>query len=139
MAKRTARDQEQHDLAIRRICRARLSRRPGWEFYTNPGDCRNYALVLPDGARVYPDIVGRRRGDGSSSYIAEVETESTVTEGEAAQWKQFAELGKRFILYIPAGSLLYARELCHAHGIAVHGYRVYELTRFWIRIRDFRV
>jgi len=139
MPKRSIREQEEHDLAIRRIARARFAGTPDWETFTNPGESRHYALVLPDGQRIYPDLVARRKGAHASSYVIEVETISTVTEEEAQQWKALSDLERRFLLFIPAGHLLRARELCHRFGITVHGYRVYELTPFWIRIRNFRV
>jgi len=137
--KRSPQEQELHDLAVRRICRARFAGSPAWEAYTNPGDTERYALVLPDGARLYPDIIARRKGAHISTYLAEVETESTVTERESEQWARFAALGRRFLLFVPAGSLLRARELCQQRKVNVHGYRVYELTSFWVRIREFRV
>jgi hypothetical protein len=137
--KRSRQEQAEHDLAVRRICRARFNGNPQWDAFTNPGTTERFALLLPDGRRLYPDIVARRKGDAVSSYVAEVETASTVNEQEAGQWQLFAGLGKRFLLYVPAGSLLRARELCQQRRIAVHGYRVYELTPFWVRIRDFPV
>ncbi len=137
--KRGPQEQAQHDLAVRRIARARFAGSPHWEVYTNPGSTAQYALVLPDGRRMYPDIVARRKNATISTYVVEVETESTITEYEALQWKELAGLGKRFLLFVPAGCLLRARELCHNLRVPIHGYRVYELTPFWIRIRDYRV
>lgn len=139
MSKRTPQEQAEHDLAVRRICRARFGGNPEWDAFTNPGATERYALILPDGRRLYPDIVARRRGALTSTYVAEVETAGTVNEAEAHQWQELASLGKRFLLFVPAGCLLRARELCHQFRIPVFGYRVYELTAFWVRIRDFPV
>lgn len=138
-AKRTPQEQQRHDLAVRRICRARFAGSPHWEAYTNPGTSESYGIVLPDGRRLYPDIVTRRKGAQISTYLAEVETESSVNEAEALQWREFGELGRRFLLFVPPGHLLRARELCHDLKVPVYGYRVYELTAFWIKIREFRI
>lgn len=135
-AKRSAPEQARHDLAVRRICRACFSNRARWDVFSNPGDAQRYALVLPEERRLYPDIVVCRKGDPSSAYLVAVETENSICDEKAEQWQELAALGKRFLLFIPAGTLLAARELCQRRRIPVFGYRVYELTPFWIRIRD---
>ncbi len=91
---------------------------------TNPGVERN---VWTGPAQIYPDLVGWTQQGRLKApmWIAEVETEETVTENEArTQWRDYASLGVPFFLIVPRGYRSRAQVLSTKVGIAPKG--IYE-------------
>lgn len=77
----------------------------------------------------YPDLVGWVR-DGAQDrlvWVAEVETEDTVSEAEArGQWREYAALPVPFYLIVPKGYAATARQLVAKVGITLDA--VYEYS-----------
>jgi hypothetical protein len=103
---------------------------------TNPGSERNRWAGSDDR---YPDLVGWARGNSGDvlRWVAEVETEESVTEAEArGQWRTYAAIGVPFYLVVPQGYGARSRELARAAGVgltAVYEYAfangIFQLTR----------
>ncbi|MCL6451146.1 MAG: hypothetical protein K6T75_07645 [Acetobacteraceae bacterium] len=70
-----------------------------FQVYTNPGPFRRVAV-----GRAFPDLVVCLRPTVLVAAVGEVETASTVTEDEAAEWEALAGLGvERCYLFLPWG------------------------------------
>lgn len=85
----------------------------------NPGSEKNQ-MVGP--SNDYPDVIGWGLVGGRKvlRWVAEVETEESVTEDEArGQWKSYAALGVPFYLIVPSGYGQYARALTARAGVIV--------------------
>jgi hypothetical protein len=112
-----------HDRVIGLLAQ-RWSKRGEFTIATNPGSEKNRWAGSDQN---YPDLVAWVR-DGSRDkvvWIAEVETEESVTEVEArAQWRDYNRIGTRFYLVVPAGYGATARQLAARVGITLDG--VYE-------------
>jgi hypothetical protein len=64
------------------------------------------------GTEHFPDVVVVHSDTGRLVMVAEVETESTINETEADEWRSFAGLAERFYLYVPRGYGPRAVQLC---------------------------
>jgi hypothetical protein len=112
MAQRSRDSQLNHDRWVAVIAREHFAFpndfQPNWEAITNPGEERNIGIVLKDRSIACPDIVVRDRlagpGTNDAMLIAEIETEDTVNDAEAEQWRQFGSSDCNFYLYVPRGS-----------------------------------
>lgn len=105
---RTTDEQFLHDWVIRSV-KGRFGREYK-EVHINPGDEENYAL---DGQ--YPDAVFVNYGQ--VVMIIEVETENTVNEQKAEQWKAMSELGAKLSVLVPADLQKAARDICWKNGL----------------------
>jgi len=57
--------------------------------------------------------------------IGEVETPSTVSEDEGAQWKEYSILSSSFYLYIPEDCISQAKRILDSQAIQCTGLRTY--------------
>ncbi|MEW6410557.1 MAG: hypothetical protein AB1488_10700 [Nitrospirota bacterium] len=64
------------------------------EIYINPSDERNHEYMGH-----YPDVIFSNYGQ--VLLIAEVETEISITEEKAKEWKKMASLGTKLIILVP--------------------------------------
>ncbi|MGH7164712.1 MAG: hypothetical protein ACREIS_04205 [Nitrospiraceae bacterium] len=77
--------------------------------------------------RRYPDILGWKllSGRNTIDWIAEVETEESVTEDLArGRWRDYAALGVPFYLFVPKGWRTTAQQLAAGSHVKLNG--VYE-------------
>jgi hypothetical protein len=114
---RPVREQLEHDRLIR-LLQAKCRRR--FEVGINPGSEHNAAVGEGDAA-VYPDLVLQSQERGHRlQAIVEVETGESVNHLEAlAEWAHFSKLRAAFHLYVPAGMIDVARQLCQDNQIRV--------------------
>ena len=128
MATRTSKtEMTEHDLVIEKS--AHTYRANGGVAYTNPGSEKNYDI---DG--LYPDIVAKKK-DGST-FIGEMETESTVTEDECEnQWKLYSKLGYNFILVVPINQAGLAQRFVRRSKLDVT-LQTYEISGNTVIFRD---
>ena len=83
---------------------------------------------------VYPDIIVIDRKN-NVVFIEEVESESSVTEGERNnRWMSYTALGYPFNLIIPRSQELKAKKLIK--GLNIHKLYYYDLTSFGIKFRQ---
>jgi hypothetical protein len=81
------------------------------EVHINPGEEKNFQLK-----EHYPDVVFVNYGQ--VVLIAEVETQETVNEEEAKEWKELSNLGVQLVLLVPKEMQNAARDICWKGGIA---------------------
>lgn len=105
---RTTDEQFLHDWVIRNI-KAHFGREYK-DVHINPGDEKNYELN-----GLYPDAVFENYGQ--VVMVIEVETENTVNEQKAEQWKAMSELGAKLSVLVPADSQKAARDICWKNGL----------------------
>lgn len=82
--------------------------------------------------RSAPDIVGWAQNAGRNFplWIAEVETEDTVTEEKArSQWQDFSAMGVPLILIVPRGYKALAQFFAARVGVSVAGIYEYALSK----------
>lgn len=116
MAIRTTLDRSGHD----RIVRASAATygelvSKGYKVSINPGGEKNQ-FVGPEFNPLYPDVVvwlpdsfGSTKGE--AAIIEEIETADSVTDLEAEQWKDYGNLGVKFLLVVPKGYCVEALRL----------------------------
>ncbi len=93
---------------------------------TNPGSETN---DWPRSTKSAPDIVGWAPYSGRNTplWIAEVETEDTITEEKARnRWQDFSAMGIPLILIVPRGYKALARFYAMRAGVSIAG--IYEYT-----------
>jgi hypothetical protein len=81
------------------------------EVHTNPGKEKKFELK-----GYYPDVVFVNYGQ--VVLVAEVETQETINEEEAEEWKDLSNLGAQLVLVVPKEMQNAAREICWKKGIA---------------------
>jgi hypothetical protein len=81
------------------------------EVHTNPGNEKRFELK-----GYYPDVVFVNYGQ--VVLVAEVETQETINEEEAEEWKDLSNLGAQLVLVVPKEMQNAAREICWKKGIA---------------------
>lgn len=81
------------------------------EVHTNPGKEKRFEFKGH-----YPDVVFINYGQ--VVLIAEVETQETINEEEAEEWKELSNLGVQLVLVVPKDMRNAAREVCWKKGIA---------------------
>ncbi len=125
---RGAEGQTSHDWVVN-IAGGRLDAAK-YTVYMNPGSQKNTAV-----GGEYPDIIVTPRGLNTIQFIIEVETEASVNDSEATQWKLYSELGATFYILVPYSSLKAARSICARKAIrAKFGYYWFDDKRqFQIR------
>ena len=133
MAKRKT-SQSEHD----KVVNASASTYPdlekkGYKISVNPNGEKNLGLG-PDNNKQYPDvIVGKPEspgsGSGTAEIIEEIETEESVSDDEAEQWKDYADLGiKTFRLIVPKSKASDAKKIVEKNKIAVNEIWYYTLA-----------
>jgi hypothetical protein len=102
----------------------------GYKVAINPGSEKNQQV----GSGNYPDVIVWRpnpppnQASGIAIIIEEIETEDSVTQAEAAQWKQYGQLGvSKFILLVPVSKVRDALNLVQANGVRVSEIWSYEV------------
>ncbi len=81
------------------------------EVHTNLGEEKSFELK-----GYYPDVVFVNYGQ--TVLVAEVETQETINEAEAEEWKTLSNLGAQLVLVVPKEMQNAAREICWKKGIA---------------------
>jgi hypothetical protein len=123
---RPVREQLEHDRIIRQL-HAKYRRK--FDVGMNPGREENTPVGSGPTA-LFPDLVlmGLDRGHRLQAVI-EVETGESVNHLEAlAQWAHFGRLRAAFHLYVPAGMVDVARQLCDDNQIRVSEVWSYHLV-----------
>jgi len=85
--------------------------------------CKKKAVLGPNHAELFPDVVVFDTETSKLVMVAEVETASTVDDAEAREWEEFSRLGARFYLYVPRGCGARAAQLCQ-------GFKLTELVQY---------
>lgn len=132
VAKRTELSQTEHDDLVALIAKKRFSYTDGSVTYTNPNGEKNCAVDDQ-----YPDIVVVK--DKSVQRIGEVETEETVTENEAEQWKTYAALNKYFYLYVPKSKVADAKTIIKSKNVGITGLRSFEYVDDELVIKNIEI
>jgi hypothetical protein len=130
--KRTFGRQSIHDHVVRLVAQ-QWAKPLGYYITINPDAERNISA----GPANYPDLVAWRVTGGRNilQWVAEVETEESVTEAEArTQWRPFGALGVPFYLIVPKGYQRSAR-VCAARA----GATLTSITEYGFEIRTFRL
>lgn len=128
MVYKTEERQEIHDKWVQRIAKIRFNfpndDHPNWETYTNHPD-KTWAIENEEGEEIYPDIVVVDSEDEKPVMIGEVETEDSVTEEEAEQWREYSEAVQPLFLYVPEGYCADAKERAEEAEAEIEGFRFY--------------
>jgi len=126
MARRSGREQEEHDAAVGLIAERRFPQGT-CRVVANPGREQNGALTYTtrSGLRraVYPDIVALMEPGREILAVGEVETASTVTAGRARQWRLLAKHARACYVFVPVDSADAASRLVeNVEGIHLRTY-----------------
>jgi hypothetical protein len=113
-----------HDFVIRSIPEL-WEKRGRQSIEINPGSEKNRSAKFVD---LYPDVMGfeSEQGQGRLQWVAEVETEDTITLRKArTQWRQSAALGVPFYVIVPIGFRDLAALIALHEGVPVAGFYHY--------------
>lgn len=102
MLYRTATEQTTHDSIIEGL--AEIYIRNDFRVWTNPNQQKN-----KDFSGVYPDVIVKLQDD-DSYWIFEVETDASINDNEAEQWKDYGQRFK-FLLTVPVKTKATAEEI----------------------------
>ncbi len=126
---RTVEEQHYHDEIVVLVARAR------YKFfdkttYTNLSGEKNISAGSVNGQEQYPDIVAVEDFTGKPAVIAEIETESLVSENEVQQWEDYASLNLNFYIYVPTSKVTEAMDIIDSEGLRdkILGLRRYALV-----------
>ena len=93
----------------------------------NPGTEENQGgHIKRDGKYFYPDVIVRPIKGSKISEIYEIETEDTVDETEAEQWKIFNEGSSDFYLVLPENSVNKTMAIINSKGFEIKDYFFYD-------------
>ena len=116
-----------HDQVVDAVATQRMNypseNHPNSQTYTNPDQEKNF-FVNGDN-KVWPDLVVIDTKRKAVIIIGEVETESTVNNESAEQWKDYSTRSGDFYLYVPHGYEDEAKRLLNLNGIRCSGIRTY--------------
>ena len=117
--------QSEHDRVVRASANTYTDAgAKGFKISINPNGEKNFEIGS-DSNNQYPDVcVWKPNSPGSNSgtvkVIEEIETEESVNETEAEQWKNYASLGiETFRLIVPKSKILTAKQIVEKKKIAV--------------------
>jgi len=116
-----------HDRVVRLIGQ-RWTNSVSCSLETTPGSVTN---GWASSARSAPDIVGWAQNTGRNTplWIAEVETEDTITEEKARnRWQDFSAMGVPLILIVPRGYKALAQFFAARVGVSIAGIYEYALS-----------
>lgn len=105
----------------------------GFKVSINPNGEKNFVMG-GEGNKQYPDVcIWKPSSPGSNSgdvsIIEEIETEESVTENEAEQWKDYASLGiQMFRLIVPKSKVSTAKQIVEKKKISVTEIWSYTIT-----------
>jgi hypothetical protein len=132
---RTAEEQHYHDEIVVLVARAR------YKFYdkttyTNLNEEKNMSAGSVNGQEQYPDIVAVEDFTAKPKIIAEIETDSLVSENEVQQWEDYASLNLNFYLYVPTSKVTETIDVIDSEGLRdrILGLRRYELINGELQI-----
>lgn len=74
--------------------------------------------------------------DGQLVALGEVETENTVTDARAVEWKKFCESCSRFYLFAPEGTEERVIELIEKYQVECAGLRCYSIDGSKLNVRS---
>jgi len=124
MTTRTTAGQSEHD----RVVRASATTyeewiKKGYKVSVNLGGEKNQFVGPPFNPR-YPDIVVWMPDyfgstSGKAAIIEEVETAESIADSEAEQWKDYGDLGVKFLLIVPNGYCIETLRLVAKYGVNV--------------------
>ena len=113
--------QEEHDAII--ITLEKKLMRSGNIVYVNIGKNKTHRISR-NNELIYPDLF-TVADKGNTKYVKEifeVETEGSVNEDSAKQWKNYSEGQAKFNLVVPRKFLEKAKELCAKYAVDVNEY-----------------
>jgi hypothetical protein len=113
---RTDVEQNLHDQTVRKIALSRFDVED-WQVSANYGPNTNGKYVA--------DIIACNTG--KLVALGEIETQSTITDTEAAEWKEFGDSCSRFYLFVPEGTEDQAMNLIEKHQVVCAGLRCYSI------------
>ena len=122
-----------HDFVIRSIPHL-WEKRGRQSVEINPGSEKNTSAKSVD---LYPDVMGFESEDGQGrlQWVAEVETEDTVTLHKArTHWRQSAALGVPFFVIVPIGFRDLAALIAQHEGVPVAG-----IYHYWFENQELRL
>lgn len=122
-----------HDFVIRSIPDL-WEKRGRQSVEINPGSEKNRFVKSVD---VYPDVMGFECEDGQGrlQWVAEVETEDTVTLRKArTDWRQSAALGVPFFVIVPIGFRDLAALIAQHEDVPVAG-----IYHYWFENQELRL
>lgn len=122
-----------HDFVIRSIPDL-WEKRGRQSVEINPGSEKNKSAKAVD---LYPDVMGfeSEQGQGRLQWVAEVETEDTVTLHKArTHWRQSAALGVPFYVIVPIGFRDLAALIAQHEGVSVAG-----IYHYWFENQELRL
>lgn len=131
-------NQESHDKVVKLVAESGRYTSENYTTYTNPNGPSQWqkSAGKVNDEEQYPDIVGISKTTNNPTIIAEIETETSVTEEESQQWKDYAKLGIAFYLYVPNTKVEDAKKLLSSKKITIKGLRGYEVDNGKIKISD---
>lgn len=127
-AKRPPKVQSEHDKVILEVAKREIN----LEEYTvgiNPSESKKYPVRLAGREWIYPDLVVRYRTSRQLQEVHEVETSESVNQEEVNQWKDFASLRRKLILWVPLDSAARAAALIDESKLNNVDLEVYEVDR----------
>ena len=127
-AKRPPKVQSEHDKVILEVAKREIN----LDEYTvgiNPSESKKYPVRLAGREWIYPDLVVKYRTSRQLQEVHEVETSESVNQEEVNQWKDFASLRHRFILWVPLDSAARAAALIEKNVLKNVDLEVYEVDR----------
>lgn len=127
-AKRSPKVQSEHDKVILEVAKREIN----LDDYTvgiNPGESKKYPVRLAGREWIYPDLVVRHHTSRQLQEVHEVETSESVNQEEVDQWKDFASLRRRLILWVPLDSAARAAALLDKNKLNSVDLEVYDVDR----------
>ena len=109
MGLRTIQSQKLHDAVVITLKEFYLKKRNADDVIINPGDDTKAAIK-----GLYPDVISQT---GDLLTVLEVETDETVTEQEALEWKTFNDIIGQFYLVVPEQAEAEAKALIKQNGL----------------------
>lgn len=136
---RSSQEKSLHDRAVADVAKERLSfpnnDHPNWKTYLNEPD-QTMAVNIGNNNKIYPDIVVIDKSKNQVEILGEVESEATVTNEEAEQWKEYSKATSTFYLYVPKGTEAIAKKLISENSITVAGIRTWQYNSSGIVITN---
>jgi len=125
MVKRAKEKQEIHDIVVSKVKSWLETNNKGCEVITNPSQEKNQHVIRGED-KVYPDVVYRPKSGELITRLYEVETEESVNEDEAKQWKLYNSGKSSFYLVIPKNKLVNAKKLVSDANFTIDGYHIFD-------------
>lgn len=123
-----------HDKIIEIVASANVDK---FEVRTNPGSEKDW-FINEGSEKFFPDVILLPKSSNRSTIIIEVETDESVNEDHALeQWVPYSNLGRKFYLLVPSGSLDETKAICRRRRITAHfGQYWWDGTRWAVSFED---